>query len=123
MGFVVLCGAAIMGLHAYIVHKFPQQRVPTEIVAKAQRLAQRRRQQEQQRQSLGAADVAPSSAGGHLILDSIHCCADVLLVDLLECGAFSPCMAHCDWCVDSISSSCNDNFSTRPSLVHRCLPR
>ena len=65
MGFVVLCGAAIMGLHAYIVNKFPQQRVPTEMVAKAQRLAQRRRRQqaEQQRQSLAASDVAPSSAG------------------------------------------------------------
>jgi hypothetical protein len=64
MGFVVLCGGAIMGLHAYIVRKFPQQRVPTEIVAKAQRLAQRRRlQAEQQRASLAASDVAPSSAG------------------------------------------------------------
>lgn len=65
MGFVVLCGAAIMGLHAYIVHKFPMQRAPSEIVAKAQRLAQRRRRREQQQQSLGAADVAPSSAGSH----------------------------------------------------------
>lgn len=65
MGFVVLCGAAIMGLHAYIVKTFPQQRVPTEMVAKAQRLAQRRRrrQAEQQRESLAASVVAPSSAG------------------------------------------------------------
>lgn len=68
MGFVVLCGAAIMGLHAYIVHKFPQQRVPSAIVAKAQRLAQRKREQErlQQQHSLAAADVAPSSAGEHV---------------------------------------------------------
>jgi hypothetical protein len=69
MGFVVMCGAAIMGLHAYIVKKFPQQRVPTEMVAKAQRLAQRRQQQEeQQRKSLAASDVAPSSAGAILSL-------------------------------------------------------
>jgi hypothetical protein len=64
----VLCGAAIMGLHAYIVKTFPQQRVPTEMVAKAQRLAQqrRRRQAEQQRAALAASDVAPSSAGATL---------------------------------------------------------
>ena len=69
MGFVVLCGAAIMGLHAYIVKTFPQQRVPTEMVAKAQRLAQRRRrrQAEQQREALAASDVAPSSAGATML--------------------------------------------------------
>jgi hypothetical protein len=74
MGFVVLCGAAIMALHAYIVNKFPQQRVPTEMVAKAQRLAQRRRrkQAEQQRQSLAASDVAPSSAGALPSVADVH---------------------------------------------------
>lgn len=65
MGFVVACGAAIMGLHAYIMHKLPQQRVSAEVVARAERLAQRKRHQQQQRRrvSIGSADVAPSSAG------------------------------------------------------------
>lgn len=63
MAFVVACGAAIMGLHAYIVHQFPQQRVPSELVAKAERLAQRKRQRQWQRRALGSADAASSSAG------------------------------------------------------------
>ncbi len=63
MAFVVACGAAIMGLHAYIVHQFPQQRVPSEVVAKAERLAQRKRLQQRQRRAVGSADAASSSAG------------------------------------------------------------
>ena len=62
--FVVACGAAIMGLHAYIVHKFPRQQVPSEVVAKAQRLAARKRERERRASSLGSAGVALSSAGG-----------------------------------------------------------
>ncbi len=55
---MIICGAAIMGLHAYIVHKFPKQRVSSEVVARAQRLAARKAKRERLAAAAAAGEAA-----------------------------------------------------------------